>query len=218
MKVLTTKDLLATPALYAEAAEILRNDGIVIFPGKSSYRLAVNVLSADAVARLSQSKRRVRNAPALVFIPERRALRLLVDHVPRLAEDLMAYFWPGPLTLRFEPGQGVPSKVQKTIAKATGRIGVRLPVGEVSSGLLRAFDGPLLVSSANRASKVGAQSVAQVRKNFGAVADLFIDAGDLPVGEPSTIVDVFEDGWRMVRESVPTEAEITSRLGQGPQP
>jgi L-threonylcarbamoyladenylate synthase len=218
MKVLTARDLLANPALYAEAAEILQNDGIVIFPGKSSYRLAVNVLSANAVAKLSQSKRRVQNAPALVFIPRRQSLRSLVDHVPRVAEDLMAYFWPGPLTLRFEPGQDIPAKVLKTIAKATGRIGLRLPVGEVSTGLLRAFDGPLLVSSANRASKMGAQSVAQVRKNFGNVADLLIDAGDLPVGEPSTIVDVFEDGWRMVRESLPSAADITAKLGMGPLP
>jgi L-threonylcarbamoyladenylate synthase len=216
MKVQPARDLDANPALYDEAAEILRHDGIVIFPGKSSYRLAVDVCSATAVGKLSQSKRRVQNAPALVFIPRRQALRQIVDEVPRVAEDLMAYFWPGPLTLRFVPGEGLPPKVLKTIARATGRIGIRLPVGDIGKHLIEAFGGPLLVSSANRASKAGAQSVAQVRKNFGNVADLLIDAGDLPPAAPSTIVDVFEDGWRMVRESIPTAAEITAKLGVGP--
>ena len=75
----------------------------------------------------------------------------------------------------------------------------------------------MLVSSANRSKKSGAQSLAQVRKNFGNQADLLIDAGDLPPGRPSTIVEADATGWTMIREGAITAAEITERIGQPPR-
>jgi L-threonylcarbamoyladenylate synthase len=216
MKVIHLKDLDENPGRYAELAEVLTGGGIVAIPGRSTYRLCVNVMSSEAVAKLSQSKRRVQNAPALVFISKRQMLERIVDHVPDVADRLMAAFWPGPLTIRFAPGDGLPTKVVKTIAKATGRIGVRIPMGSASIALLRAFGGPILVSSANRAAKSGAHSVAQVRKNFGNVADVLVDAGDLKDDSPSTIVDVSDAGWSMVREASIKVADIEARLGLAP--
>lgn len=216
MKIIKLDELEKDPGRYSEVTEVLQNDGIVIFPGESYYRLGVNVLSPKAVSRLQQGKRRVQNKPALVLIHDKADLEGLVGEIPDVARQLMATFWPGPLTIRFEPGKALPAKVRKVLTKATGRIGVRIPVAEVCANVARSFGAPLLVSSANRSKKSGAQSLAQVRKNFGNVADLLIDAGDLPVGTTSTVVDVSASGWKMIREGALTSAEISEKIGVAP--
>lgn len=216
MKIIKLDELEMEPGRYGEVAEVLTDDGIVVFPGESSYRLGVNVLSAKAVSKLQQGKRRVQNKPALVFIHDKKGLEGLVGEIPDVAQQLMATFWPGPLTIRFDPGKALPSKVRKALTKATGRIGVRIPMAQVCADVVRSFGAPMLVSSANRSKKSGAQSLAQVRKNFGNVADLLIDAGDLPQGHPSTVVDVSPDGWKMIREGALTADEITSKIGVAP--
>lgn len=216
MKIIKLDELENNPGRYDEIAQVLKDDGIVIFPGESNYRLGVNVLSAKAVSKLHQGKRRVQNKPALVFIHDKAALEGLVGEIPDLALQLMATFWPGPLTIRFEPGKSLPTKVRKALTKATGRIGIRIPAAEVCAEVTRSFGAPLLVSSANRSKKSGAQSLAQVRKNFGNVADLLIDAGDLPTGTTSTVVDVSTSGWKMIRQGALTAAEISEKIGVEP--
>jgi len=189
-----------SPSLYKEIAVTLKQGKVVCFPGGSSYRLAVDVLLPEAVNTLVQLKRRTRNAPALVFIPDIQTLSRVADGVDPAAEKLMKTCWPGPLTLLFEPAASLDHKVAKIISKAHGQVGVRIPEHPVAFEITRVFGGPLLVSSANVASKQGAGSVAQVKKNFGRFLDLLVDAGDLARSEPSTVAEVTAGGLRMVRE------------------
>ncbi len=216
MKIIKLSELEKNPGRYGEVAEVLASDGLVVFPGESSYRLGANVLSPKAVARLQQGKRMVQKRPALVFIHREDALHGLVKDVPDVARRLMAAFWPGPLTIRFEPGDNLPGKVRKALSRANGRIGVRVPDTQVCAHVVSSFGGPLLVSSANRSERAGAQSLALVRKTFGNVADLIIDAGDLPPGDSSTVVDVSDKGWKIVREGGLSADQIASRTGLGP--
>lgn len=218
MKILKVDDLKRNPELYQEVADVLAEDGMVIFPGHASYRLAVCALSEGAIAKLQQAKRRVQNKPALVFLRDKSQLATFVDHVPEVAKQLMATFWPGHLTIRFTPSEELPGKIRKALSKATGKIGLRIPISDTARGIMKAFEQPLLISSANRSKKSGAQSLAQVRKNFGNVADLILDAGDLAEGAASTIVDVADEGWTLVREGSISVAEITDRIGVGPLP
>lgn len=213
MKILKCDDLKKTPSLYREVVTVLEEGGMIIFPGHSSYRLAVSALSEEAVAKLQQAKRRVQNTPALVFLKDRQQLSEFVDELPDVAKQLMSTFWPGHLTIRFEPSDKVPAKIRKALAKATGKIGFRIPTTEAGREIVKAFGKPLLISSANRSKKSGAQSIAQVRKNFGNLADLILDDGDLAEASASTIVDVSAQGWNMVREGSITAAEIYEKIG-----
>ena len=212
MKSIKVDDLKSNPNLYREIAGVLAEDGLVIFPGLTSYRLGVCALSSAAIAKLQQAKRRAQNKPSLVFINDPQQLDGFVAQVPDVARQLMASFWPGPLTLRFAPSADLPSKVRKALSKATGKIGIRIPIAEVCKGVIDAFGEPLLVSSANRSKKGGAQSLAQVRKNFGNLADVFIDADDLPPGKPSTVVDIDGDHWKLIREGAISAAEIGEKV------
>lgn len=195
-----------------EATSILQKGGLVCFPCAGKYRLAAALEDADAVMHLLQSKRRVGKAPALVFVADEAMLRRVAANVTPAAKSLMTQFWPGSLTILFEPNPNLPNKVIKQLARANGQLGVRIPDEPVAQALVEAFGGPLLISSANREKKAGDASPAQVRKNFVHRVDLFLDAGDLAPEPPSTVVSLSGTEVQVTREGALTAAQIQSAV------
>ncbi len=186
----------------SNAVNILRQDGVVCLPCNGTYRLFADVNSESAVMRLIQSKRRVKKAPSLVFVDEVGTLHRVVDDVSPLESALMKELWPSPLTIRFKASKKLPRKVVKELTKATGKVGVRVPQSPLSHKVVQSFGGPLLVSSANRGTKGGERSPAQVRQNFLGRIDFFLDAGDLKEVPSSTVVDVKKDRVKIVRQGL----------------
>ncbi|HEY3358242.1 MAG TPA: L-threonylcarbamoyladenylate synthase [Polyangia bacterium] len=214
MRVITAEELTQSPLLYRDIALALSQDGLACFPAESNYRLAASLHSQDAVMRLMQTKHRAGHHPALIFIAEPKQLDTIVGRVPAAARVLARAFWPGPLTLVLEMNLELPSKVARTLTRATGKVGVRCSAHPIAAHIVREFGGPLLVSSANLERKAGAGSLAQVRKNFQQRIDVCVDAGDLAAGAPSTLVEVTDEGWTIVREGAITKAQIEAALAQ----
>ena len=212
MKTITLSLIESDPALYNEIKESLENGGIVCFPSLSGYKLAADLTSPQAVMNMQQAKRRVKNAPSLVLIPDESWVSKVAGGVPESAKALMRAFWPGPLTLLLSAGEGLPPKIVKPLTKAKGWLGVRMPGDDVALNVLKVFKKPLLVSSANLAKKKGANSVSQVRKNFGRTVEIMIDAGDLNVGQSSTLVDMTHSEPSVVRAGAISEEAVHHAL------
>lgn len=214
MRTISLSELDDSPALVDDIATVLQEDGLVCFPTRRQYSLAASLYSEDAVMRLVQSKRRSTKAPSLVLVPDRKTLRELAADVPPVAEALMRRYWPGPLTLLMRPGDRVPAKVVRTLGlRKGGRLGVRFCESDPACRITRAFGGPLLISSANIAKKVGSSSVAQIRKNFHRTVELLVDAGDVPEAAPSTVVDPDHDApQRVTREGIIPAAQVIELL------
>lgn len=200
---------------YDELVDILEHNGIICFPAESNYRLGASALSPKAVKNLMAAKRRSAHAPSLVFVSGPQMLEDLAASLPDLGRELVREFWPGPLTLLVKPSEAFPSKVRKALTQATGMIGVRIPGHPIARGIVDAFGGPLLVSSANISKKSGATSPAQVRKNFGRQVEAMVDLGDLPQGSPSTLIDLSSEPYQIKRQGAVSEdaiKEVAARL------
>ena len=213
MKTIPISEVRENPNSYGEIADALAQGGLVCVPTPSGYKLLADLASAKAVTAMLQAKRRVKNAPALVFVPNDASIAGVVDAISDDARRLIRQFWPGPLTLLFEAGERLDPKVRKPLTKAKGWLGVRMPDDEVSLGTVKAFGKPVIVSSANLADKGGANSVAQVKKNFGRTVDLLVDMGDLAPGAKSTLVDVRNGAASIVRVGAIEEDRVRSALG-----
>jgi L-threonylcarbamoyladenylate synthase len=208
MRIILLADIQKDPSLYLEINDVLTNGGLVCFPSPSGYKVAADLDSHSAVISMIQAKRRIKNAPSLVLVPDEGWVKKVAEEVSSEAEALMKAFWPGPVTLLFQANSGLPPKVRKSLTKAKGWLGVRMPEDEISKGVVQSFGKPLLVSSANLARKHGERSVAQVRKNFGRTVDLLVDAGDLGEGPKSTLVDLTKDKPSVIRVGVVSEETI----------
>lgn len=185
-----------------EAADIVREGGIVAFPTESFYGLGACPFDARAVRRIFDLKgRSLRTGPILVLIRSRADLAPLVTEITPTAERLMESCWPGPLTLVFRASGAVPS----ALTAGTGMIGVRLSAHPDVQRVLEAVGGPLTGTSANRSGRPPATTVEEVERALGDSVDAILDGGATPGGLPSTVVDTTVTPPRVIREGrVPT--------------
>lgn len=198
-------------ARVAELSEAIAGGGLACFPVRGAYRIAADASSVDAITRLMQSKRRARNHPTLILVGDLAAARGIVDGTAwkttkRLAERL----WPGPLTLVLPPSDDLSPKIKKLLTRATGKLGIRIPDDPLSSAILRRFGSPLLLSSANLEQKPGASSASTVRQRFVNSVDVWVDAGDVTPTPPSTVVEVTETSWKVLRQGAVSLADLES--------
>lgn len=196
-----------------ELVEALSAGHLVCLPVRGAYRILADVRSQEAINRLEQSKRRTHNRPALVMVSNLAAADVVVDGTTwTTTKRLAKMFWPGPLTLVLPPSDQLEPKIKKALTRSTGTIGVRAPATPLVAAVLKEFSGPVLVSSANIEKKPGASSAAAVRQRFSQAVDIWVDAGDLKPEPVSTLIEVTETGWKLVREGAFTKDAITAAL------
>lgn len=191
----------------------LDSGGVVCLPCNGTYRLTADVTDEAAIMSLMQAKRRISKAPSLVFVADEKMLSQIATDVDPTARQLMRTLWPGPLTIRFDASRDLPRSVRKTLVKATGKVGVRVPDDDLAHRVVEALGRPLYVSSANKENKHGETSPAQIRQNFFGRIGVFVDAGDLSNGETSTVVDVKNGAVKVVRPGDVAEDKIMQAAG-----
>ena len=191
------------PAVLREAVTVLRQGGVVAYPTDTVYGLAVDARRPEAIARLYRVKGRPETKALPIIIGALEQLDGVVAAVPAVATQLMAAFWPGPLTLLLTPHASVPASLLGT----SKRIGVRWPASAISQQLARELGGAITASSANRSGAQAALSAAEVYAQLAPAVDLVLDGG--PVSNPvvSTILDVITEPPCVLRAGrVPVQA------------
>jgi L-threonylcarbamoyladenylate synthase len=195
----------ADAAAIARAVAELRAGAIVAVPTETVYGLAARAADATAVARIYAAKGRPSFNPLIVHVANvRQAAELVV--IKPLAAQLMAAFWPGPLTLvlPLKPA----AKVAGLVTAGLDTLAVRCPAHPVMQALI-AGAGPLAAPSANASGRISSTTAAHVAASLGENIALILDGGRCAAGVESTIVRVAEGGWQLLRPgAVPVEAVI----------
>ena len=187
----------ADPPHIARAAERLRAGHLVAFPTDTLYGVGARATDPAAVARLYQVKRRPPGQPMVWLVADRaQAERYAV--VSSAAVELIARFWPGPLTLV------LPAR----ISTDGSTIAVRAPNHEVALALLAALGEPIASSSANAAGRPPPIDATQVIAGLGEELDAVLDGGPCRIGQPSTILDVSGTTPRILREGAIPAPEL----------
>jgi len=176
------------------AADAVRRGECIVLPTDTVYGIGADAFSAPAVQRLLNAKRRGRDMPPPVLLPEADLLPTVAE-VPDAARRLADAFWPGALTLILR------AVLPLDLGDRPTTIAVRVPDHAPARELLRAT-GLLAVSSANVSGEPSATTVAQARAMLGESVAVYLDGGPTPGDAPSTIVDLSTDGARIVRAGV----------------
>jgi L-threonylcarbamoyladenylate synthase len=174
------------PDRIRDAADVLRRGGLVAFPTETVYGLGANALDAQAVARIFVAKGRPPTDPVIVHLAHADQLELVARHVPPLARDLAAAFWPGALTVILEKVPTVPD----ALTAGLPTVAVRVPSHAVAHALIEAADVPVAAPSANRFSRPSPTSAEHVLADLDGRIELVVDGGSTLIGVESTIVDL----------------------------
>lgn len=169
----------------AAAAAALRRGQLVGLPLDTAYGIAADAFTARGTQALRDAKGRP-DLSIPVMVP-RIATVSGIAEVDALARRLMLDFWPGPLTLIL-PAQAT---LAWTLTDAAGRIAVRMPLHPVALELLERT-GPLGVVAAAPPPTPGEPATAGGSFPDGLSGHLavLLDAGPLPVGTASAVVDL----------------------------
>ncbi|MFH0928214.1 MAG: L-threonylcarbamoyladenylate synthase [bacterium] len=166
------------------AAAIIKNGGVVVYPSDTSYGLACDPTNPEALRKLCKIKSRDLGKPVSYNFGSIEGIgkfcELTSEQINILRDNL-----PGPFTFLLTPKPG--------IFEAGEKIGVRLPDSPVVSALSLALGGPFTATSANLAGEPACYSPEAIIKTFvGAPVqpDLLLDAGPLPPIPASTVVDL----------------------------
>lgn len=187
----TTRILPADAAGIAEAVAYLRAGEPVALPTETVYGLAADATNGEAVARIYEAKGRPSFNPLIAHVSGLSMARRLV-RVPPAALDLMARFWPGPLTLvlPLKADAGIASLVTAGLST----LAVRCPDHPVPQSVIAALGRPIAAPSANASGRISPTRAAHVQESLGGRIPLILDGGPCRAGVESTIVAVDDDG------------------------
>jgi L-threonylcarbamoyladenylate synthase len=200
----------ATPGAITSAAALLRVGGLVAFPTETVYGLGGDATNERAVAEIFAAKGRPRFNPLIVHVPglaEAEALAIFDDR----AREVVARFWPGPLTLVLRRRSD--SGLSLLGSAGLDTIALRAPAHEVAQALLRETGRPIAAPSANRSGRVSPTEAAHVAEEIGARVSLILDGGRTPVGLESTVLDLSAEAPALLRPGGVTSEQLTVLLG-----
>ncbi len=200
--------LSGTPESVARAVALLRSGGVVALPTETVYGLAALVWDARAVARIFEIKRRPEFDPLIVHVADLAGLERVAARVPKVAEKLIARFWPGPLTLVLPKRPRVPGLVTAGLDS----VAVRMPSHPTARALLRGVGEPLAAPSANPFGALSPTRAAHVAEALGSEVDLILDGGPTQFGIESTIL-ALEPEPALLRPGALAVEEIEAAIG-----
>ena len=191
------------------AREVLLSGGLVAFPTETVYGLGGNALDADASRKIYAAKGRPSDNPLIVHVGRKEDILPLVREIPESAEALMEAFWPGPLTIILPKSGLVPPETTGGLQT----VALRMPSHPFANAMLKSCGCPVAAPSANRSGRPSTTRFVHVLEDLNGRAALLIDAGDVPIGVESTIIDLTGEDPMLLRPGKITLEELSSVIG-----
>ncbi|MBI4937679.1 MAG: threonylcarbamoyl-AMP synthase [Nitrosomonadales bacterium] len=177
------------PRLIRQAAAMLRDGAVIVYPTDSCYALGCHLGDRTAVERI----RRIRG------VDDSHYMTLMCRDLSELARyarvdnthfRLLKNNTPGSYTFILEATREVPKRLQHPRRNS---VGLRIPAHPVALALLEELGEPLLSSTLILPDdNLPLNDAEEARRRLGRSVDLILDGG--PAGlEPTTVVDLTGD-------------------------
>ena len=174
------------PRLIRQAAEVLRNGGIVVYPTDSCYALGCHLDDKDAVARIRQIRK----------LDEQHHMTLMCRDLSEISQyakvdnakfRLLKSNTPGSYTFILEATKEVPKRLQHP---KRSTIGIRIPDHPVALALLEELGEPMTSSTLILPEQeMPLNDAGLIRNLLEKQVDLVIDGGAVGV-EFTTVIDL----------------------------
>ncbi len=192
------------------ACDFIQRGQVVGVPTDTFYGLAADPFNLAAVEQIYRIKGRPEARALPILVNSLEQARVFSRDLPDAFLMLAGKFWPGPLTLLVDASRRLPLKVTAN----TGRVALRWANSRIACSLIDILEGPVTGTSANISGFPACSNAAQLMKQLGERLPLVLDSGETGAALASTIVDLRDSHWRILREGVVSEAEIRRALGE----
>jgi len=203
----------------AGAAAVLRAGKVLAVKGLGGYHLAVDAASEPAAAALRGRKHR-EDKPFAVMVADIAAARELAEVDDVAAALLASPRRPIVLLPRREDGAGQdgPGQVAPSVAPGNRQLGIMLPYTPLHHLLLRAFAGPMVLTSGNVSDEPIAYVDADALERLAGLADAFlVHDRAIHIRTDDSVVRAFRGRETLLRRSrgyVPEPLPVPVRFEQ----
>ena len=199
-----------------QAAQIIRSGGIAAFPTETVYGLGADAFNPQAIARVFEIKGRPRFDPLIIHIAAVDTLELVADlsvlnkkiinKLYLLAENL----WPGPLSIVLPKNEKIPGIATAGLATAA----IRFPDHNAALKLISLSTGAIAAPSANPFGSLSPTRAEHVRDSLGGKVDIILDGGPARIGLESTVLDITDGSFKILRPGGTPKEFIESLIGK----
>ncbi len=191
-----------------QAAEVLKNGGVIVYPTDTAYGIGVDITNTKALKKLYKIKERDKGKPTHIVVRDWEMIEeyTYTNNRARILYDKLI---PGPLTIV------LPKKANASDILTGGltTLGVRIPNNTFTTALSEIFPYPYTTPSANRSGASTPYSIDEVKEQLSVEkVDLLIDSGKLIPTPPSTIIDLSSKTPKILRSGPITKTEIENIL------
>ncbi len=192
----------------SRAQQLLQAGELVAVPTETVYGLAADASNPDAVAKIFTAKQRPANHPLIVHLSKLEQLDNWAENIPPAAYKLVSKFWPGPLTLLLQKARHVSS----LITGGRQSIALRMPEHPLLLELLSQINMAVAAPSANLHKKLSPVRAEQVMESMQGRLAAVLDGGPCRFGIESTIIDLRQRPFKLLRSGPLTRKELEEVL------
>ena len=178
-------------AAVEEAAEVLKQGGLILYPTDTLWGIGCDATNQEAVAKIYALKKSENKHSMLVLCHSAEQIVRYVNRAPGIAFEVMEMA-TSPLTLILPGAVGV----APNLIPDEGTLGVRVPDHEFCRLLLRRFGRPIVSTSANISGEKSPKGLAEVVREIVDGVDYVVNPRfqGRPTGKPSSIIAFGEGG------------------------
>ena len=182
--------------LISQAAEIVRDGGVIAYPTDSCYALGCHLGDKDAMVRLRRIRQVDENHHFTVMCRDLSEIATFA-RVDNAQYRLLKALTPGSYTFILEGTRELPRRLLHPRRKT---IGLRVPNHPVAQALLAEINEPLLSTTLMLpGDEEPLNEATDIRARLEREVDLVMDAGPCGV-EPTTVVDLTGGTVEIVRK------------------
>lgn len=181
--------------LLREAAAIIKEGGVIVYPTDSGYALGCRIGDKDALEEIRHIRNLDKNHNFTLVCRDLSELSTYA-RVDNAAYRLLRAYTPGPYTFLLKATSEVPRRLQHPNRKT---IGLRIPDNKIALMLLELLDEPLISTTLVLPNtEMALIEPDAIRDVLGRHIALMIDGGYCGL-EPTTVVDLVSGSPKIVR-------------------
>jgi L-threonylcarbamoyladenylate synthase len=168
-----------------QAARKIHAGGIVAYPTEAVYGLGCDPMSAAAVLRLLELKKREIDKGLILIASDFKQLQPYLAKLPTKMEKKIMSTWPGPVTWILPANQATPV----WLTGAHDSIAVRVTAHPIASALCQQAGMALVSTSANISNQHPARNALDIHRIFDDQLDYILHSDTATQKNPTEIRD-----------------------------
>ena len=194
-----------------KASGFLKEGRPVGVPTETVYGLAGIISNPRGISAIFDAKNRPNYDPLIIHgYNENYLFEKVCVEVPKEAYALAKAFWPGPLTLVLKKD----SSISEKITAGLDTVAIRVPAHPLFRSLLKVVNEGLAAPSANPFGFISPTNAEHVYDQLQGKIPYILDGGKAKIGLESTIINITQKPFTILRPGAITAKEISQVIGE----